>query len=143
MSSVTSAVSSDFSSVTSASSSQIPALPSSVADSRSFSTTVYGSSGSDGSLGNAPSTLALPAHYSDPARHVVTFPLVAATDAGCGWSGWYALGNVTAADNTAVSSSSKTREDEIKTREDEIIGVMGSLGGITLMELAFRRIWGA
>ncbi|KAF7799388.1 hypothetical protein EIP86_010620 [Pleurotus ostreatoroseus] len=73
----------------------------------------------------------LPSPYSDLAKHVVaTYPLVAAADANTGSGGAGDAGSGSAADNTGASSSSKTREDAI-------IGVVSSLGAITLIVLAF------
>ena len=71
---------------------------------------------------------ALGSPYKDLAEHVVpSFPVTAiATSGSTGSSG----GNTTSSDTTSASSSSKTREDAI-------IGVVSSLGAITLIVLVF------
>lgn len=78
---------------------------------------------------NSPFYTVLGSPYSDLARHVVpSFPVEAVTSGGS--TGSSGGSGSTSSDTASASSSSKTREDAI-------IGVVSSLGAITLIVLAF------
>lgn len=79
---------------------------------------------------NSPFYLGTPAPYNQLANHVVpSFPVVAASNSGEGATD----GSQSGSDATGASSTSKTREDAI-------IGVISSLGAITLIVLTFLAV---